>query len=90
MRRVHIIVYGRVQSVFFRHNTKKIADRLDLKGWVKNNSDGTVEVVAEGNDKDIGILIKWCEKGPIGAKVEKVEIKRGEFKGEFSDFSIVH
>jgi acylphosphatase len=90
MRRVHLIVYGRVQGVFFRHNTKKIADKLNLKGWVRNNPDDTVEIVAEGNDDAIDKLINWCRKGPIGAKVEKVEIKENGFRNEFKNFSIVY
>jgi len=90
MRRVHIIVYGRVQGVFFRHNTKKIADKLNLKGWVRNNPDDTVEIVAEGNDDATDKFLNWCRKGPIGAKVETIEIKEGNFKKEFKEFSIIY
>lgn len=90
MRRVQIIVYGRVQRVFFRHNTKKIADKLGVKGWVRNNPGDTVEIVAEGNDDAIDKLLNWCRKGPIGAKVEKVGIKESDFKNEFTNFSIIY
>jgi acylphosphatase len=90
MRRVHLIVYGRVQGVFFRHNTKKIADKLNLKGWVRNNPDNSVEIVAEGNENAIDNLINWCRKGPIGAKVEKVDIEEEGFKKEFISFSVIY
>ena len=90
MKKVNIKIYGRVQGVFFRHNTKKIADKLKLKGWVKNNSDGTVYLVAEGENKAIDSLIKWCRKGPIGAKVENIEVKEMKYKKEFETFSIVY
>ena len=90
MKRVHLIVYGRVQGVFFRHNTKKIADRLNLKGWVKNNPNNTVEIAAEGNDEALDTLINWCRKGPIGAKVERVDIEKERFKKEFISFNIVY
>ena len=90
MRRVHLIVYGRVQGVFFRHNTKKIADKLNLKGWVRNNPDDSVEIVAEGNDDAIEKFLNWCRKGPIGAKVEKVDLKKSDFKNEFTNFSIIY
>jgi len=90
MKRVNLKIYGRVQGVFFRHNTKKLADKLNLKGWVRNNPDDSVEIVAEGGDEAIDRLIRWCRKGPIGAKVEKIQIKENDFKDEFNDFSIIY
>jgi len=90
MKKVNIKIYGRVQGVFFRYNTKKVADKLSVKGWVKNNSDGTVELIAEGDDKSVDCLVNWCRKGPIGAKVDKVNVKEAKYKKEFKDFSIVY
>jgi len=90
MRRVHLIVHGRVQGVFFRRNTKKIADKLNLKGWVRNNPDNSVEIIAEGSDEAVNKLLNWCRKGPIGAKVEKVALNKEKYKNEFKDFSIVY
>lgn len=90
MRRIHVIVHGRVQGVFFRYNTKKIADKLDVKGWVRNNPNDTVEIVAEGGEGAIDKLLNWCRKGPIGAKVDRVEIKEEKYQKEFRDFSIVY
>ena len=90
MRRVHLIVYGRVQGVFFRHNTKKIADKLNLKGWVRNNPGNSVEILVEGNDDATDKFLNWCRKGPLGSKVEKVDIEEKGFKKEFINFSVIY
>lgn len=89
MKRVHLTIHGRVQGIFFRRNTKKIADKLELKGWVRNTDD-SVEVVAEGKDSALDRLIEWCKKGPMGSRVDKVKIKEEKSKGEFKDFSIIY
>lgn len=90
MRRVHVIVYGRVQGVFFRHNTKKIADRFNVKGWVRNNPNDTVEIIAEGKDGVIDKFLNWCRKGPIGARIDKLEVREEEYQGEVKEFSIIY
>ena len=86
--RIHVFVSGRVQGVFFRSNTKRVADNLGIKGWVRNLPDGRVEVVAEGEKNRIDNLIKFLKKGPATARVDNVEIESQEYKGEFQDFSI--
>ena len=58
MKCVHLLISGKVQGVFFRDNTRKKAEELGLKGYAKNLEDGTVEVVAEGNEEKINDLIK--------------------------------
>lgn len=82
MKRVHVIIYGRVQGVWFRAHTKEIADKLGIKGWVRNLPDGSVEAVFEGNEKSIEEMIKWCHQGPPLARVDRVEINYEEPKGE--------
>ena len=82
MKRVHVIIYGRVQGVWFRAHTKKIADKLGIKGWVRNLPDGSVEAVFEGNEESIEEMIKWCHQGPPLARVDRVEINYEEPKGE--------
>jgi len=62
MKRVHLIVHGMVQGVFFRANVKGFAQKLNLKGYTKNLPDGTVEIVAEGPEEDIKELIEYCKK----------------------------
>lgn len=87
--RVSLIIYGLVQGVFFRYEAEKMARKLGLTGWAKNRSDGTVEVLAEGNKFKLEELIKWCEQGPRSAQVEKVEINWSPYVGEFKSFEII-
>ena len=86
--RIHLIIKGLVQGVCFRAEALKEALRLDLKGWVKNCSNGSVEITAEGDSNKIEEFIRWCHQGPPAARVEGVEIKKSSYKNEFGDFSI--
>lgn len=86
--RVHLLISGEVQGVFFRANTRRAANELDVKGWVRNLPDGNVEVVAEGRKPLLDKLIEFCRKGPEGASVENIEIKWEEFKNEFGGFDV--
>jgi acylphosphatase len=86
--RVHLIIEGRVQGVFFRAATEKVAHRLELKGWVKNLPDGAVEVVAEGERKKVEELVAWCRHGPPGAHVRHVRLQWQQYQDEVRDFRI--
>jgi len=86
--RAHVFIEGRVQGVFFRAHTKEKAEELNLSGWVRNLPDGRVEAVFEGEKSNIEKMIAWCHVGPPLARVEKVEVKWEEPKGEFEGFSI--
>jgi len=86
--RVRIFISGRVQGVFFRHNTRKKARELGINGWVKNLPDGRVESVMEGEKEKAENLIEWLRKGPIIARVDGTEVFWEEYKGEFNDFVI--
>lgn len=88
--RARIIVEGRVQGVFFRAHTQEMADRLKLKGWVKNRRDGRVEALFEGDQDNVEQMIQWCHRGPPQAKVTSVLITWEEFTGEFKEFSILY
>lgn len=81
-------IYGLVQGVFFRAGVYEKAKALGLKGWVRNERDESVKVVAEGKEKSLQDLIDWCHHGPPSAKVDRVEITRQEAKGEFELFEI--
>ncbi len=67
---VRILVEGKVQGVFYRASTKAKAKQFSLNGYVKNQSDGSVLIIAQGNEKDIESLIEWCKTGPPAAIVE--------------------
>ena len=88
MERVRLIISGRVQGVFFRFNTKKEAQHLGLKGYVKNLSDATVEVVAEGPKEQLEKLAAFCKKGTSAASVEDVKMLKEPFQNEFSGFDV--
>ncbi len=86
--RVHLLISGLVQGVFFRSNTRRVAGELGLKGWVRNLPDGRVEVVAEGRKPALDRLIEFCRKGPEGARVENVQIEWERPKNEFETFDV--
>ncbi|MEM2041383.1 MAG: acylphosphatase [Nitrososphaerota archaeon] len=90
MVRAHVFVSGLVQGVFFRMHTKRMADTLNVKGWVRNLRDGRVEAVFEGREKDVEKMIEWCKKGPSGAIVREVNVTFQEYRGEFKDFRIIY
>ena len=90
MVRAHVFVSGLVQGVFFRMHTKRMADTLNIKGWVRNLPDGRVEAVFEGPEENVKKLIEWCRKGPNGAIVKSVETHFEEYKGEFKNFRIIY
>ncbi len=74
MRRVKILVAGRVQGVYFRYFTQKEAEKLGVMGSVRNLDDGRVEVIAEADSAPLEKFIRWCHKGPMTARVDTVEI----------------
>jgi len=78
---VHLFVQGRVQGVFYRAKTQKKAEALELAGWVKNCSDGSVEIHAEGSKVKLEELIEWCRRGPALAKVSNVDLSWVEAEG---------
>lgn len=86
--RVHLFISGRVQGVFFRENSRRKAEKLEVNGWVKNLDDSRVEIILEGDEEEVKKIIRWTKKGPIFAKVDKVEIEEEEYKDEFKDFKI--
>jgi acylphosphatase len=90
MKRMTATVHGHVQGVAFRVNTQREASRLDVTGWVKNQWDGSVKVVAEGPDSALNRLATWLERGPRAARVERVDKQWSEGTGEFRTFSVRH
>jgi len=77
-----------VQGVYFRASTVAQARKLGVTGWVMNCSDGSVEVVAEGEKSEIDALIAWCRQGPPGAHVTLLDVRYENAQGEFREFSI--
>ncbi len=88
-KRVNIVVRGRVSGVFFRAATQREARRLGVTGWVKNRGDGSVELVAEGEEEAVKEIISWSHHGPSAARVDHVDVRWRGYTGEFPDFRIV-
>jgi len=87
MVRAHITIKGRVQGVSFRASTVETALALGVGGWVRNNPDGSVEAVLEGEETAVKRLVEWCRKGPPMARVEQLNLAWEPFKDEFDDFT---
>ena len=88
MKRVVLKISGDVQGINFGHYTKIEARKMGLVGYVSNESDNSVLVVAEGEEKDLQKLINWCYKGSRRARVDKVEADWQEPSGTFNNFMI--
>ncbi len=88
--RAHVLISGKVQGVFYRVNTKRMADKLGVKGWIRNLPDGRVEAVFEGDEEAVKRLISWWWIGPPGAKVTNIEVEWEEYLGEYESFKVLH
>lgn len=88
----HYKVYGRVQGVGYRKSVWSFVEKKakGLKGFVRNCEDGTVEIVAQGDEAILKALEEFCYQGPLLSKVKKVEVERRDQseEGDFKDFSI--
>lgn len=80
--RAHVVVTGRVQGVFFRAEARDRASSLGLAGWVRNNADGSVEAVFEGERDRVESMVDWCRRGPPHAHVEDVQVAWEDPRGE--------
>jgi len=79
--RRRVVVHGHVQGVFFRDTTRREASRRGVAGWVANRPDGAVEAVFEGPLDAVSAMVEFCESGPRGADVDRVETNEEEPEG---------
>jgi acylphosphatase len=79
-----LIISGMVQGVGFRFSMVVEAQRLGVRGWVRNRRDGTVEAVVEGDAADVAAIIEWTKAGPPGARVTGVSVSEAD--GDFARF----
>lgn len=86
--RLHAIVEGRVQGVGFRYFTQEQAVFLGLTGWVRNRWNGTVELVAEGPQTDLDVLLKRISRGPRVGTTQNVKYDWQDATGEFGSFYV--
>lgn len=87
MNHINLKIYGKVQNIGFRFNAKYKAEKLGIKGFIKNEPDGSVYLEAEGEEENLEKFIQWCNQGPEFARVKRVEKNKGKLK-KFSDFEI--
>lgn len=82
-----IRVTGKVQGVFYRATTQKQANLLNIKGWVRNESDGSVLIDAEGDAAALVQFVDWCQQGPQMARVSGVSLTEESVAG-YQDFTV--
>jgi acylphosphatase len=88
--RAHVIISGRVQGVFFRMETQRAAERLDVRGWVRNLPSGEVEAVFEGPRDRVEEAVQWCHQGSPASQVSQVQVQWGDYSGEFKRFNVTY
>jgi acylphosphatase len=81
MVRRRLVIYGRVQGVFFRDTLRRRAEAAGVAGWARNTWEGTVEAVLEGEEDAVERLVVFAREGPEGARVERVEVSEEEPEG---------
>ena len=89
MQHFNINVYGLVQGVGFRYNAIRQATSIGITGFVRNETDGSVYIEAEGNSSALAEFVEWCRTGPSYAQVENVIVKEGSLKN-FTSFDSKH
>lgn len=88
-KRLEVNISGRVQMIMFRDFAKRKADSLGLTGTAENLNDGSVFVVAEGEEEKLQKFLGYLKKGPLFARVERIDENWLSFAGEFNDFKII-
>jgi acylphosphatase len=81
MIRRRVVVHGFVQGVYFRDSIRRLAVRSGVGGWIRNNSDGGVEAVFEGEPEAVERLVAFCREGPRGARVDEVDVHDEDVAG---------
>lgn len=89
MRRVRVVVSGRVQGVFYRAYCAERARELGLGGFVRNLRDGRVEAAFEGPEEDVDAMLAWCREGTPWSRVDHLEVIEDEPIGE-REFRVRH
>ncbi len=88
MKAILLRITGKVQGVAFRYHMSDKARGLNLTGWVRNRSDGSVEAFCQGSEDSVEIITKWCRFGPPNAGVDHLEVTRMQFDATIKGFRI--
>lgn len=86
---IKLVIRGKVHGVGFRFSCMEAAYKYGIKGFVRNKSDGSVYVEAEGEGENLNLFRQWCEKGPLWAKVNEVEEEVTPGTKDYNSFEIV-
>ncbi|MDP2144573.1 MAG: acylphosphatase [Gallionella sp.] len=86
IKKLHLVMYGRVQGVWYRDSMRREAEHLGVSGWVRNRSDGAVEAMVQGEAGAVDGLVRWAHRGPQLAEVERVEVEPGS--GSYAGFEV--
>ena len=84
---LRLVIYGRVQGVYYRESMRQHAQSLGVAGWVKNRSDGTVEAVVHGEPQIVDAIVRWAHRGSDHSHVERVEIQNDD--GSYTSFEVI-
>lgn len=87
-KRIHLLVDGRVQGVYFRQGMMETAEKNNVLGWVRNLPNDKVEAILEGHDSNVDAVVEWARFGPAGAVVQELQVTEEKYVGEFSAFEI--
>ena len=87
MPTIHLLIKGKVQGVFYRASAKEVADKLHLRGWIRNTVHGHVEAIVNGPVEKLKKFIEWCWQGPERADVKEV-IETPREETEYNSFTV--
>ena len=82
----HLLIFGRVQGVGYRESMRAEAQIAGCNGWVRNRADGSVEAMVEGAPDAVASMLTWSRRGPLAARVDRVQVSDGE--GRFEQFVV--
>ncbi len=88
MKTIKIFITGTVQGIFFRNFIKEQAEKLELKGFVRNLDDGRIEVISEGRDENVNQLVEKCKQGPPQSEIKDVQVQELKHQS-FDSFKIL-
>lgn len=86
LKTLHLAIHGRVQGVYFRNSMQEEAERLGVSGWVRNLPDRSVEAMVQGEADAVDAIVRWAQRGPMMASVERVDTSPGS--GSYAGFEI--
>lgn len=86
---VRLYISGTVQGVFYRAFVKENAEKLGIKGFVRNLEDGRIEIFIEGNPEEVRKMVEVCKKGPKHSQIRDVELKQERFQ-DMKTFKVLH